>query len=154
MAPATSGPDAPPPDAQFSQQEIADAEEAMCDAWRASYAAIRNVASKNSQDDTLTYVLNLESQVVFDASADYIQSHLRNHPATPRQLAEVLSRLSLSYQDMVLARLADVSESEVEPIKAKMNSAESSVRQECEELSIPVDRRVSGDLRSGLLIAV
>lgn len=111
-------PEAQPDTPQFSEQEIATAEQAMCEAWNHSLTAILHVGGKNSPDSTLTYVLGVETQVVFDAAADYLQSSLRENPATPEELADAFKRLISSYYEAVLAHLANASEDDIEPIKS------------------------------------
>ncbi len=118
-------------DSAFSEQEIADAKAAMCEAWDVTYASIKNVASKTTPDPNLNYVLILETQVVFHVSDNYLYRELEKHPATPPGLANALDRLIESYAKIVLARLGDRPEPAVEPIKQEMDAAGDFIQQEC-----------------------
>lgn len=117
---------------QFSEQEIADAKNAVCETHTKAFRSVQNVGIKNSPDTALTYVLGLESQLAFHAAADKSLNNLHAHPATPTELATAVDRLASSFHDIVLARLADAPETEIDGITSEMDTAEALVKQECE----------------------
>ncbi len=116
----------------FSAVETEDAKTSLCAVYSRAFKSVRNVGSKNSSDTTVSYILGVESQLAFNAAADALMEHLNARPATPADLAAAVTRLASSFNDIVLARLADADESEIAQISAEMDAAEAIVQQECD----------------------
>ncbi|OBF19413.1 hypothetical protein [Mycobacterium sp. ACS4331] len=117
---------------QYNEQEIADANSAMCEAWDATYASMTTSGAKSSTDPTVAYIIGIQVQLAFHASGDYLQTKLQLHPATASELADAVTQLASSYHRIVLLRLADAPESDIDQIKEKMDAAETAVRRQCE----------------------
>ncbi len=125
-------PEAQSAEQQFSEQEVAEAKEAMCAAWDTVYEAIFNTAKKTSPDDTLTFALGIENELAFHAAGDYLMSELSRNPAYPEKSASSFRELARTYHEVVLAQLADAPEPQIEAIKDRMGSAERGVRDGCD----------------------
>jgi hypothetical protein len=116
-----------------TQTEVDEAKDAVCAAWDASLRAVSTSGRKSSTDETVNYVLGLRTQLAFYVGADRLRSELQRHPATPDRLAKATERLASANEQLVLARLSDAAESDVEPIRIQIGEAEAEVRQECND---------------------
>jgi hypothetical protein len=117
----------------YGQDEISEARKAMCAAWDTSFKAVTTSGRKTSPDTTVNYVIGIQTQLAFHVAASHLRTELRRHPATPEPLAAALERMAVSSQDLVLARLSEASESEVNAIRSEMDEAEKDVKQECDD---------------------
>ncbi|BBZ35694.1 hypothetical protein MCNF_42990 [Mycolicibacterium confluentis] len=116
---------------QYSEQEIADANAAVCDAYHVVYAALTTASSRISTDPTDTFVLSVELKLALHASGDYLNSALRKNPATPQALAAAINKLADTYHRAILDQLADAPAADIESRRADIRSAELAVRREC-----------------------
>ncbi|OBF19412.1 hypothetical protein [Mycobacterium sp. ACS4331] len=116
---------------QYSEQEITDATEAVCDAYDVIYAALTTESSRTSTIPTDSFVLSVELKLALHASGDYLQSTLRENPATPEALAAAINKLAGTYHRAILDQLADAPATDIEARKADIRSAELSLRREC-----------------------
>ncbi|OBF13483.1 hypothetical protein [Mycobacterium sp. ACS4331] len=118
--------------AQFSEQEIADATEAVCEAWDTVYRSLITAGYQTSEDPTVSQILALQMKVAFLASGNYLHDALNRHAAADGELARSTEKLATGYEHAILAQLAGAPAGEIEGIKADIREAEDAVKRECE----------------------
>lgn len=128
--PAATTP-AVPTSPQYSEQEVADAKTAVCDAYDTTYKSLYAAGSRRSDDPTQTLPIAVNTRLAFHASADYLSEQLAQNPAAPSNLAEEVRKLASASDSLVLAQIADSSKDELDGISSKLDSAESAIKAEC-----------------------
>jgi len=101
----------------YSEQEIADAKKAVCDAYERVDRALTATTSKGGGDQTTEDVLiGINVRLALTESAQYLLTRLAENPATPDVLAEAIRDASNAYQDIAIARLGEAPQSEIDNI--------------------------------------
>ena len=127
---ATSGDAAKP---AYSDQQVADAKKAVCEAYKKGFQSIRVASTKKSDDSTegLPGTL-LNARIAEVAAANYFINSVRENPAAPSELNELVGQLGDIYQDIVLTQLSDGSREEVHPIAGKADAIIPKIDQLCQ----------------------
>lgn len=105
----------------YSDQQVADAKKAVCEAYAKGWHSIQVAGSKKKPDDpsdTLP-VVAVNGRVSEVAVANYLFNTLRANPAAPQELGDLVSQLGAVYQDIVITQLGDGSREEVHSIAVK-----------------------------------
>jgi len=128
--PAASGDAAKP---AYSDQQVADAKKAVCEAYKKGFQSIRVASTKKSDDSTegLPGTL-LNARIAEVAAANYFINAVRENPAAPSELNELVGQLGDIYQDIVLTQLSDGSREEVHPIAGKADAIIPKIDQLCQ----------------------
>jgi hypothetical protein len=128
--PATTATTAATP--QYSEQEVAQAQKAVCDAYNAGFLAIKTAGSKHSDDPNQQIVIALNIRLAFQVAAFHLIRTLDTNQATPHELAQNARDLSSAYEDAVLAWIAEKPASEVDAMNdAQMAPPERAIRKVC-----------------------
>ncbi len=91
----------------YSDQQVADAKKAVCEAYAKGIRSIRIVASKRAENPADTLPIAVNSRVAEVAVSTYFRDTLNTNPATPPDLQGLISTLAQNYQELVLIQLAD-----------------------------------------------
>ncbi|CAJ1509578.1 hypothetical protein [[Mycobacterium] burgundiense] len=124
-------PEAQVAEPQFSEQEIADAKDAMCEAWDKTYRAIRATGEQSDADPSHAYFVAVNTRLAFHASADYLTDTLRDNPATPLDLREDVKQLASAYYFTAISQLGNAHQSEFELSNAQMDAADARLHSAC-----------------------
>lgn len=127
--PAGSG-DAAKPD--HSDQQVADAKEAVCEAFQAGIRSIQTAGTKKPDNpgDTLPgSVLNMRIAEIAVGNS-FFRSAQAN-PAAPADLVELINQLGDVYQNIALTQLADGSKIEVDLIALKADDLIPKIQEKC-----------------------
>jgi hypothetical protein len=82
---------------QYSDQQVADAKQAMCAARDLVNRATETAGGQTSDDPTLKVVIAVNIRVGATASADYFLAILNEYPATQSDLAAAVRETALAY---------------------------------------------------------
>lgn len=89
----------------YTEQEIADAKKAVCDAFERAFNALTaNSRQPDNPSEGLAVIAN--SRVVIHAAGTYLAATLGERPATPEELATPVKSLADQYQSMVLDQIS------------------------------------------------
>jgi hypothetical protein len=102
--PATSGDAAKP---VYSDQQVADAKKAVCEAYAKGMRTIRVVAKRQPANDADRLGVAVNSRAGLVAVSTYFNDKLEANPGAPAELKEQLAKLAQEYQEVALAQLAD-----------------------------------------------
>ena len=104
MRPAASGEAAKP---VYSEQQVADAKKAVCEAYAKGMRSIRVVAKRQPANDADRLGVAVNSRAGLVAVSTYFNDKLEVNPAAPSELREQLEKLAQQYQEVAIAQLAD-----------------------------------------------
>lgn len=127
-------PEAPPPvDAapQYSDQEISDAEKAVCAAYNKMVQSVSGAGGQSSDDPTTQQIYAVNIRVATHVASDYLLRQLAENPASPTRLTANVRELAILYNDVVLAQLANAPRSALDPLYSKVDAADAKVVEAC-----------------------
>lgn len=129
---------APKPEAPaakvYSEQEIADAKKAVCDANDTVHSTLMSTASQyapDPNDSTMKFALSVNGRLAAYAGGDYLYRQVAEHPAAPNELSDALKNLANAYQEAALAQIAQADRSKLDPIYKSMDAAAARVTEAC-----------------------
>ena len=115
----------------YSEQQVAEAQAAVCEAYRKGVRSMRVVAGRvvDNPADTLPVAVN--SRLAEVAVGNYFINALDEHPAAPAVISSTLRGLALAYQDVALIQLADGTPADYKYEKEVVNDAVGKLDQLC-----------------------
>lgn len=117
---------------QYTDQDVAKAKEAMCDAYDRTLKAIAGTSGSQSETDPIkAFIMTVNTRFSFHITAEYFLSQLERNPATPQDLAENFRKLAASYDELLLAQLANTPQDQLDPIYQRTEMADNKVVQAC-----------------------
>lgn len=116
---------------QYREQEVADARKAVCEAFKTSFLAIKVSAGKQSDDPNQQFMIATNARLAFQAASAHLYQVISENPATPPDLARNVRDLASAFEDLVLARLAEKPQPEVDPIEKHMDAVDGAIRKVC-----------------------
>ena len=87
----------------YSEQEIADAKKAVCDAYGQTQQTLKVTGSKASEDPTETFIIAINSRVAIETASSYLHSTVQSNQAAPKDVTEKVIRLADIYRGAVEA---------------------------------------------------
>ncbi|MFN8101661.1 MAG: hypothetical protein U0Q20_08705 [Mycobacterium sp.] len=123
--------DSAPAAPQYSDQQVADAEKNLCDAYKLTSRALQTAGNTTSEDPNQKYMLALNTRLAFNTSADFLQDESAQQVAAPSALLDEFRSLIHSYRKMVLILTTDVTKDDHDSIFAEVDSHEVSIQKEC-----------------------
>jgi len=98
----------------YSEQQVADAKTAVCDAYAKGMRTVRSVASRKAENEADKLLVIAVSATGELAAATYFFNILNSTPAAPSNIQQSLNRLAQQYQEVALIQLANGAPSEYE----------------------------------------
>lgn len=126
---------APKPEAPaaktYSEQEVADAKKALCEAFQRTERALNTNSQRagNTPTDDRTVIAN--SRIAIDAAGSYLAFVVADEQAAPSELATSVRKLSGAYQKMVLDQIGDVDAAQLNSDYQDADALVSEVSQSC-----------------------
>ena len=90
----------------YSDQQVADAKKAVCEAYEKGVRSMRVVAARVVDDPADTLPVAVNSRLAEVGVGNYFVNALAMNPAAPPGLQDDLRRLAQAYQDIALIQLA------------------------------------------------
>ena len=114
----------------YSEQEIADAKKAVCDAYERAFNALTaNSREPDSPNEGLAVIAN--SRVVIHAAGTYLAATLSDQPAAPEELAAPVKALANQYQRMVLDQIGGADRATLDAEYQNADSLTSKISKVC-----------------------
>jgi hypothetical protein len=116
----------------YTDQQVASAKASMCAAFgRIDHALGVAAARSGGSDPTTGLAVATSTRQVFEVGSRYLLTRVAAEPATPPDLAEAVRKLANSYQDAVVAYLAEASDAELRPSLNAADDATLAMRRLC-----------------------
>lgn len=119
------------PASAYSEQEIADATAALCEAHELTGRATQTAASRKSDDPAIMYIVATNVRLGATASAEYLLQKVADNPAAPTDLSDAIQRLAITYQQTTLLHLADAEDKELDEAYNLLDETDEKVGQAC-----------------------
>lgn len=116
----------------YSEQEVAEATKAVCEAYAKGIRSIRVVAGTAVDNPADALPIAVNSRLAEVAVGNYFINALSENTAAPNELREALSDLSQAYQDVALIQLADGMPVDYKSEKEVVNEAVEKLDQICQ----------------------
>jgi hypothetical protein len=114
--PGQSKPPSPP---SYTGQQVADAKTKVCAAHDKVHNAIGLTSGRSSDDPTLHLAIATSGRQALEVGSSYLLTTLAEQPATPPDLAAAVHKLTNTFQELAVNYLAEVSDSELDPLLRK-----------------------------------
>ncbi|MCI4673778.1 hypothetical protein [Candidatus Mycolicibacterium alkanivorans] len=118
----------------YSEQEVADAKKAVCDAYQTVQSTLQASANQSAPgpNDTLQqFALSVNGRLAAFAGGDYLYRELTENPAVPKQLSEAVRQLASAYQKAALAQIAQADRSKLDSIYKSADAAAATATEVC-----------------------
>lgn len=114
----------------YSEQEVADAKKAVCEAYSKAFNALLvNSRQPDSPTESLAVIAN--SRIATHAASSYLMTVLDSEAATPEELANDIRALAHHYQGMLLDQIGDASRATLDADYAQADSLTTKISQVC-----------------------
>ncbi|BBY63510.1 hypothetical protein MHEL_17530 [Mycolicibacterium helvum] len=115
----------------YSEQEVADAKKAVCDAFDRGQRTLDVTGGKVGANPSDSFTVAVNSRVAIGTISTYWRSTLQQHPATPTDLANTLSSLADLYENILLTQLAEGNRPDLDALYASADNSVPKMTQAC-----------------------
>jgi hypothetical protein len=121
-----------PPPPSFTNQQIADAKSIVCAAFQEAHQAVVATSARSGGSDP-TAILAVATSVrqARDVGSGYLLTTLAEEPATPPDLTKSVRKLANLYQKLTIGLLAELSDSDLEPLRRDSDETTSTIQGLC-----------------------
>jgi hypothetical protein len=116
----------------YSEQEVADAKKAVCDAFDQVKKSVTAAGAKSGDNPTDTFVVAVNIRVALTASSNYLFQTLDANSAVPKDLADPIRNLAITYRKIVMEQLADTSAADLNPLATSADEEFANIKQACQ----------------------
>jgi hypothetical protein len=116
----------------YSEQEVADAKKALCDAYNQVKSSVNTAGGKSGDNPTETFIVAVNIRLAFATSSNYLTEKVDSNPAAPKDLADALRNLGSKYREIVMEQLADKSADDVNPVAKSADEEIAKIKQACQ----------------------
>ncbi|MCV7177781.1 hypothetical protein [Mycolicibacterium sphagni] len=116
----------------YSDQEVADAKKAVCDAYEDAYRAVTTAGNGDGGSDrsaVLAVAVNI--RLALGTSGQYLLSTVNEQPAAPSEVATAASDLGTAYRKISLLQLSEAPHDTIAPFYEAADSAITKIKQAC-----------------------
>jgi hypothetical protein len=121
----------PPPPPRYSDQQVTDARARVCAAHKKVHHAVGLTSGRSSDDPTMHLAIATSGRQALEVGGNYLLTTLANEPATPPDLAAAVRKLANTFQELAVDYLAEVSDSELDPLLRVSDQATSTIESLC-----------------------
>lgn len=122
----------PPPKPTYTDQQIVSAKTSVCAAFETVHQAVVVTNHRDhGNDPTSILAAATSARQAFDAGSGYLITTLDDEPATPFDLAKAVRRLATVFQQLTVSYLAEVSDSELDPLLRAGDEATLTIQRLC-----------------------
>lgn len=115
----------------YSEQEIADAKRAVCDAYDTVNKTVDVAGSKSGDNPTDSFVVAINTRLALATSSSFLTSQLSANPATPDDLSEPVRDLAHQYQVITMNQLADARTADLQSFATAADRAVARIKEAC-----------------------
>jgi len=115
----------------YTEQEVADAKKAVCDAFDRGQKTLDVTGAKVGANPSDSFTVAVNSRVAIGAISTYWRSILQRHPATPNEIATMLSSLADLYENILLTQLGEGSRADLDALYGPADDSTSRMTQAC-----------------------
>lgn len=118
-------------DAVYTEQQVADAKKAVCDAYAEGVRSFRIAADKNVDNPADKLPVAVNTRVAEVAVSNYLNNAVDANPAAPVELQRSVRQLADSYLHIALTQLAEGTVQDIEPFGLSADDAIAETNRTC-----------------------
>lgn len=124
---------APKPEAAptYSEEQVAEAKDAVCAAYARGEQAVQAAGAKTAQSPEDVLPIAVNTRLAEATLADHLKSELDANPATPRELEALMRGLTREYYEIALKQLSDGTAADIQPLAHVADDLISKIQQIC-----------------------
>ena len=116
----------------YSEQEIADAKKAVCDAFTTVHEAVRiNTGRDGGSDPTAILAVAANARLSMYGGAGYLVDTLEKNPATPTDLVTPVQKLADTFRYLTIQFMINKQNSDLDEPLREADSATASIQSIC-----------------------
>ncbi len=116
----------------YSDQEVADAKKAVCDAFDAVHEAVRiNTGRDGGTDPTAILAVAANARLSMYGGAGYLVDTLQSNPATPADLSAPVQKLANTFRYLTIQFMLNKQNSDLDEPLREADSATASIQSIC-----------------------
>lgn len=115
----------------YSDQEVADAKKAVCDAFNKAHSTLITNAGKSGDDPTQAAILAVNGRLATYAAGDFLIVQLQGQPAAPDNVAKPIRDLAITYQTIALDQIGDASRTQLDTDYEKADTFTKAITEAC-----------------------
>lgn len=115
----------------YSEQQVADAKKAVCEAYERGKRSIAAVASRKAETPADMLPVAVNGRLGEVAVASYFLSTLESNPAAPKELGDLMRKMAHEYQVVAQIQLAEGTVADYQSNKDAIGDAMSKIDQIC-----------------------
>lgn len=116
----------------YSEQEVADAKKAVCDAYNLVHQSIVVTNNKSGgSDPTAILAVAANARLSAHAGGQYLNDVLSQYPATSKDLAQSIRDLATNLEKLTLEYLAETPNADQDPLLRNADDATARIKQTC-----------------------
>lgn len=116
----------------YSQQQVDDAKKAVCEAFERGVKTLEIAGNRTGDSPVEADVVAVNTRLALASVSSYLTNELAtNLAAAPPELVDDVRQLSMLYQDIEMAQLADATKEDVAPAAKSADTTASKIRKLC-----------------------
>lgn len=116
----------------YSEEQVADAKKAVCEAYGEFNQALTATSNRDGgEDPTARLAVAVNIRLALYVGGDYSLKALDAHPATGADLSTPIRDMATTYQQMALKQLGEVPKTEVRPLVDRAKLAADEIDKKC-----------------------
>ncbi|MBB3600465.1 hypothetical protein FHT40_000098 [Mycolicibacterium sp. BK556] len=116
----------------YSEQQVADAKKAVCDAYGRTDRALNATGKKNGGDDpTGVIAVAVNVRLALSESSSFLLRTIDANPATPEDLRGQVIAAANAFQNIAIDQLGEASQAELDPFLKQADSSDAAIKQAC-----------------------
>jgi hypothetical protein len=120
-----------PAEKTYSEQEIANAKKAVCDAYKQVSKTVNTAGAKSGSNPTDSFIVAVNTRMALATSSSFMTAQLAANPATPDDLAHAVLNLAARYQEIAMNQLADATTSDLDPLATAADQQIANIEKAC-----------------------
>ncbi len=119
----------PPP--VYSEQQVADAKKAVCDAFDEGVKTLEIAGSRTGDNPVEAGVVAVNTRLALSSVANYLRNSMEANVAAPEELVVDIRELSRDYENIEMMQLADATRDQVAPIAQSADVKVARIKDQC-----------------------
>lgn len=115
----------------YSDQQVADAKKAVCDAFDQVKKAVNTAGGKSGENPSDAFIVAVNIRVALATSSSYLIEVLDANPATPVDLADPIRNLARTYRQIAMEQLGDTSAADLDPLGRSADGQFAAIKKAC-----------------------
>lgn len=115
----------------YSEQEVAEAKKAVCEAFTKVSRTLTANSAKSSVNPADSFAIVVNTRLAIQSANEFLSRTVASHPSAPPDLSSSIGQLAAAYQAIVFGQIGDASQPELDASYADADRASTAIQQRC-----------------------